>query len=359
MKTGKHLVVGGYGSVGRIISAVLANEFPDRVIAAGRDIRKAEKLYQETGGKVLPLALDIFDPDVNIETVLEDVSMVIMCLDQPDTRLVERIIRKGVDYIDITATSGFLAALEKLADLARTSGSSVVLSVGLEPGLSNLLAAYAATVLDTIQHLDIFVMLGMGDVHGDAAIRWTLDNVNAEFTVLEKGSEKLVYSFEDGLRTRFPGVGERTAYRFNFPDQHSLPKTLGINSVSTRLCFDLEIVTNVFAALKQMGILRVLRRPWAKGLFIKILKSLRFGSDHFALKVETSGRKNGAETKLGSTVYGAGEARMTGLVAAQAARRLYSGTYPAGVFHIEQLFEPQEFIHSINGITFLPGLIDN
>ena len=356
MKTGKFLVVGGYGYVGQTISTVLANQFPGQVVAAGRNFRKAEKLSQETNGKVLPLALDIFDPEVKIEKVLEGISQVIMCLDQPDTRVVEQIIRKGVDYIDITAVNSFLTRIEDFTSLARASGSSVVLSVGLEPGLTNLLAAYAATVLDTIQHLDIFVMLGMGDAHGDAAIRWTLDNVNAEFTVLENGSERLVHSFEDGLRTKLPGIGERTAYRFNFPDQHSLPKTLGINSVSSRLCFDLEIVTKAFAALKQTGVLRVLRHRWAKGFFIKILKGLRFGSDQFALKVEATGRKNGNEIKLGPTAYGVNEAHATGLVAAQVAHRLYSGIHPAGVFHIEQLFEPQEFIRSINGITFLPGI---
>lgn len=191
MKTGKFLIVGGYGCVGRTISTVLANQFPGRVVAAGRDIRKAEKLSRETDGKVLPLALDIFDPEVNnIDRVLEGVSQVIMCLDQPDTCIVEQIIRKGVDYIDITAAGGFLTAMGNLADLAKTSGSSVVLSVGLEPGLTNLLAAYAATTLDDIEHLDIFVMLGMGDAHGDAAIQWTLENINTEFSVLEKGIEK-------------------------------------------------------------------------------------------------------------------------------------------------------------------------
>ena len=53
MKTGKILVVGGYGYVGRTISIILASQFPSRVIGAGRDIRKAEKLSQETSGKVL------------------------------------------------------------------------------------------------------------------------------------------------------------------------------------------------------------------------------------------------------------------------------------------------------------------
>lgn len=356
MKTGKILVIGGYGQVGRTISSELADTFPGRVIAAGRNIQKAEQLSKETGGQVLPLALDIFNPEVNINKSLDDVSQVIMCLDQPDTSIIEDVIRKGIDYIDITAAGNFLSATEKLDHFAKETGSSVILSVGLAPGLTNLLAAHAATVLDEIKHLDIFVMLGMGDAHGDAAIQWTLDNIHADFTVLENGIEKAVRSFEEDKRVQLPGIGQRTAYRFNFPDQHSLPKTLGIDSVSSRLCFDLEIVTKSFAVLKTKGILGILHRQWAKDVFVKALKTLRFGTDQFALKVEATGRKNGDETTFDSIIRGTGEARMTGLVAAQVAHRLYSGIYPTGVFHIEQLFEPQEFIHSITGLTFLSGI---
>jgi len=356
MKTEKILVVGGYGYVGRTISTILANHFPGRVIAAGRDIRKAENLSEETSGKVLPLALDVFGPDADLEKALESVSLVIMCLDQPDTRIVEQIIRRGIDYIDITASSNFLASLEKFNGLAKESGSSVVLSVGLEPGLTNLLVADAANVLDDVHHIDIFVMLGMGDAHGDAAIRWTLENIDAEFMVLEKGTEKSVRSFEDAKRTKLPGIGERTAYRFDFPDQHSLPKTLGVDSVSSRLCFDLESVTNTFAMLKMMGALRILSRKRTRDFAVKLLKTLRFGSDQFVLKVEASGRKKGEDMRIDTAIRGAGEAHQTGLVAAEVAHRLYSDGCPAGVFHIEQLFEPQEFIHSIDGITFLSGV---
>jgi len=302
MKTGRFLIIGGYGQVGRTISSKLASQFPGQVVAAGRNIRK------------------------------------------------------GVDYIDITAASGFLAALEKLNDLAKTTGSSVVLSVGLEPGLTNLLAAHAVSILDETRHLDIFVMLGMGDVHGDAAIRWMLDNIHTEFTVLENGVEKTVRSFEDGLHTEFPGIGARTAFRFDFPDQHSLPKTLGIDSVSSRFCFDLELVTRTLAALKKTGALRILHQQRAIDFFVKLTKNLRFGSNQFALKVDAVGRRNGGEIKVSSAVRGADEAHMTGLVAAEVAHRLYSGKYPAGVFHIEQLFDPCEFINSLHGIHFTPEI---
>lgn len=356
MKKGKFLVIGGYGHVGRTISTILANQFPGQVIAAGRNLHKAERLSRETGGKVLPLAFDIFDPETNINEALDGVSQVIMCLDQPDTRIVEQIIRKGVDYIDITAANGFLTAAEKLDDLAREFGSSVVLSVGLAPGLTNLLAAQAVNALDELERLDIFVMLGMGDAHGNAAILWTLENTLTEFTVLENGVPKAVRSFEDGKQTMLPGFGRRTAYRFNFPDQHSLPRTLGIDTVSSRLCFDLEFVTKTFAALKMTGMLRILRRQWAKDVFVKLLKTLRFGTDRFVLKVDAAGRKNGSTIKIASAIRGAGEARMTGFVAAQVAHRLYSANNQTGVYQIEQIFQLEEFINGISEFEFTSGI---
>lgn len=355
MKTGSILIIGGYGHVGRTIATVLAEYFPGQVIAAGRDIRKAEALSQVTGGKVRPQALDLFDPNLKVEKLLDGVAQVIMCLDQPDTCFVERVIQKGVDYIDITASSDFLEAMAGLDGAARTAGTCAVLSVGLVPGLTNLMAAQTVAALDEVQHMDIFVLLGMGDDHGDAAVQWTLRNLHSEFTVLEDGEEVRVRSFEDGVPTLFPGIGERTAYRIDFPDQHVLPKTLGINSVSSRLAFDLEILTKGIAALKKAGLLGFLRHPRGRQIATRMLKTLRFGSDQFILKLETTGTRNGHEFQTNSIVRGADEAHKTGLVAAQVARRLYSGEFPAGVFHIEQRFHPDEFISSIQGIMYESG----
>lgn len=344
MRTGKMLVVGGYGQVGRVISNTLSKHFPGLVVAVGRNRLKAEELARASGGNVLPMALDIFDPALNIDTALSGVDQVIMCLDQPDTYLVEKIIQRGVDYLDVTASSEFLAAMEKHDKVAKQSGSRVVISVGLAPGLTNLLAAYTGKDFDQIQQLDIFVMLGMGDVHGEAAIDWTLENINAEFAILEQGVEKFVRSFEDGLRTYIPGVGDRTAYRFNFPDQHSLPITMGVNSVSSRLCFDLEYATRMFAWLKKTGLLQTLQRPWVKQVFINSLKRMRFGSDQFAVKTVVEGWENGALTVKSASIRGAAEAYMTGLVAAKVAQQLYTKDFPAGVFHIDEIFELEPLI---------------
>jgi saccharopine dehydrogenase (NAD+, L-lysine forming) len=76
MKPEKILIIGGYGHVGRTISIEFANRFPGQVIAAGRNIQKAESFSQETEGKALPLSLNIFNSNVNIEAALDGVSQV-------------------------------------------------------------------------------------------------------------------------------------------------------------------------------------------------------------------------------------------------------------------------------------------
>ena len=51
---GNILIVGGYGSVGRVIAATLGNRFPGQVIAGGRNYQKARELSLETQEKAWP-----------------------------------------------------------------------------------------------------------------------------------------------------------------------------------------------------------------------------------------------------------------------------------------------------------------
>lgn len=56
------VVVGGYDHVGRTICEILAEEYPGKVYAAGRSLKKAEQFSQSTGYKIKPLQLDIRKP---------------------------------------------------------------------------------------------------------------------------------------------------------------------------------------------------------------------------------------------------------------------------------------------------------
>lgn len=347
MINGKILVVGGYGSVGRVIATTLGKRFPSRVVAAGRNYHKAKQLSSETQQQVLPLALDIYKVR---ESELRDVAVVVTCIDQGDTQFVEQCLRRGIHYVDISASYKFLSKIEALDSEARKRGSTVVLSVGLAPGLTNLLVSYCQSVFEALEQVDIFIMLGSGEVPGKESILWILENLDTEFLVREKGAIKQVRSFEDSKETVFPDeFGRRRAYRFNFSDQQAIAKTLGIETASTWVCFDSALVTQLFALSTKTGLSKALRSRILQNLLVKIFQTFQFGSDKFAIEVDAQGIVDGNLSRYEPSIRGQKEGMITGLVAAKVAEHLYTSSLPSGVFHIEQLFDPLEFIESLSG----------
>lgn len=351
---GDILIVGGYGAVGRVIAAELAEDFPGQVVVAGRSHEKATALAQKFDGKIRPLQLDIFNTDQTAQ-ILDGVALVMICLDLPNTHFVEMCFQQGVHYVDVTASYDYLLQVEALAEMARAGGSTAVLSVGLAPGLTNLLARHAHAQFDELEQLDIHILLGLGEAHGEAAIRWMVENMNTDFTVLEQGDEKRVHSFADGRQTTFLGkLGRRTTYRFSFADQHVLTRTLNIPTVSMRLAFDSALMTSLMAAAQKVGLFKLLRYPRLKNALVKMLQRFQFGSEVFVLQVEGQGMLDGQQTSQSYAIAGQRESHFTGLVAAQVAEALMTAVFPAGVFHIEQQFDLAPFVAELEkeGLQF-------
>ena len=342
------VVVGGYGQVGQTICNGLSKLYPGKVYAAGRSLERAERFSRATGGKVKPLKLDVrgeLDPHI-----LERTKLVVMCLDQTDTRFIRDCFANGIHYVDISADYSFLAQAEQCHAAAIDGRASAVLSVGLAPGLTNLMARHAQSLLDRADRLDISILLGLGDRHGRAAIEWTIDNLNGKYKVVQGGGEREVASFTDGRTTDFGAkLGRRKAYRFNFSDQHVLPRTLGIPSVSTRLCFDSAAVTRGLAGLKATGVLRLLKYGPVRQAAIGGFGRIRLGKDGFAVKIDVGGVKEGRQMMAECLVQGRNEAAFTGRIAAAVAAALYRSEYPPGVHHIEQLFELESVLDAMGG----------
>jgi len=124
------LSLGGYGN-GKVIFEQLGRAYPCKGFAAGRNYRKAEQYSIETDRKVLPMQLDVNEriPD----DVFQDASLVIMCLDIQSTDLVQTCINHHIDYV--TADDSAIAKIQEIRSLQSTA----VLSVGLAPGITNML----------------------------------------------------------------------------------------------------------------------------------------------------------------------------------------------------------------------------
>jgi len=332
---GKILIVGGYGQVGRMIAERLAPLFPDRVTVAGRNPDKAEAAAGEIGHGAKGRAVDIFAADAG--DALDGVTLALVCLDQTDTRFVAQCLSRGIHYVDISADYGFLSQVEALDGLARRHGATAMLSVGVAPGLTNMLAAEARKKMQSVERIDILLELGLGDHHGHAAVEWMFDNLDVAYEVQESGRAKSVRSFGESLKLHLPGQrAARTAYRFNFSDQQVLGRTLGIPSVSTWLRFEDRVSTWLLAKSSQMGMGRLLRRPWWRKIAVWFFMNVHMGSDICAVAVRATGRtKDGAET-LTLGLIGRKEALMTAIIATETTRQLLTDNLVAGALHSEQ-----------------------
>ncbi len=343
----KILIAGGYGQVGRVIAHGLSPQFPGQVIIAGRSRTKAEALATELGHGTQASRIDV-NASGMLDEILDDVCLVIMCLNQWEVSFVRTCLELGIQYIDLSAQHDFQKKIESLDTIAKEHGATALLSVGVAPGLSNVLAAYARRQFDNLTHVDIFIMLGLGDVHGHAAIAWLVDNLDVEFFVHDGGVLRKVKSFNESRACHFPGISEkRTAFRFDFSDQHVIPQTLKIPSVSTWLCFDSSFVTQLISLLARIGLGAFVRLKIMRALTINLLSTFRIGSDICSVKVQALGHINGEQTLRDYSVTGHREAKLTGLVAAEAAKLMMRGGQPKGVIHLEQLVSPGDFIHQL------------
>jgi saccharopine dehydrogenase (NAD+, L-lysine forming) len=331
------LVIGGYGHVGSNVCRELAKAVPGRVVAAGRDLEKAEAFAETTDGAVLSRKVDITrDAD---EGLFDDIKLVVVCVPQENSAFVESCLNTGTHYVDITELYSFLSLVEPLDDLAESRGATALLSVGLSPGLSNLLVKHCVSQLDTAEQAEIYIMIGDGNEHGDTLNDLMLNHLAEHIVIPEDGSVQRYRPFTDGKKTTFPDdLGRRRAYRFEFPEPYVLPRTLGLERVSHRTCTDSRFTTWMMHALSRVRFWKLLRFPFVKSAMKKMMAGTS-GSDVIALKVIVSGERGGEPVTLEAAAMGRDVNTNTGRFAAIIAEEICSGEYQAGVHHAEEVFE--------------------
>ncbi|WP_218951881.1 saccharopine dehydrogenase family protein [Amycolatopsis anabasis] len=332
------LVFGGYGAVGRVTATALARWFPGRVVAAGRDPDRARAFAEETAGAVRPLAVDVTDRAA-VERAVADAGVVVCCVERANEVLARICLERGVHYVDVSATRSVLESLEGLDELAATTGAVAALSVGVAPGLTNLLARRCVAELGSATGVDVTILLGLGEHHGQDAVRWTVDSL------AQPAARGLARK-----RVHLPGAGRRTAFPFPFSDQHTLSRTLGA-PVTTRLCFDSAPATWAMFGLRRIGFFAAAHRLRLDGLLTAALSSVHFGRVSFvvhAAAVDERGRR------AAFAASGSRESEATGIVTAHVARLLHAGGLAPGVHHLEQLVEPAALFRDLepDGIRF-------
>lgn len=299
----KALVLGGYGAVGgRIVTEL--RQHGDVAVAAGRDPRRADVVIQ-------------LDEPQTIAAAMTDVDVVVNASGIERPAIVETITRLGAAFVDVTASTAYVAGVERL-EVSRP----VVLSVGLAPGLTNLLAA-AVHELAPRQSIDIAILLGAGERHGRASTTWAYNLFGSDFPDPEPGER--IRNYTRPRRFELPGYGSRRLYRADYSDQHVLSRDLDV-PVRTYFGLDSPVMTAALAGLTWLPGAR--RTP--PGLHVP-------GSDRWLVLA----RSAGGQTRW---LSGRIQSQATAVVAASAARA--SVGLPAGVHHLHRVLSLEEVDHT-------------
>ncbi|GHE90783.1 hypothetical protein GCM10018785_66890 [Streptomyces longispororuber] len=337
---GRVLVLGGYGAVGAVAARSLARRLPGRVVVAGRDIGRARRLAEDSGGTLLAARVDLGDP-VSLARALDGVSLVVLCVEPPDgaPHPARLLFERGVGLVDVTASRELVAEVEAHGALARARGARAVLSVGVAPGLTNLLARQVHADLGGADRVDLSVVLGAGEPHGKDAVRWTVGRLGQREA--GRGPGQRAAGGGGPLRvTTGPSGAARTHHPFPFSDQYTLRRTLGVPEVTTRLALDSGPLTGLLFGLRAAGAFRAARAVGAEPALTALFGAVHVGGADFTVRADAHrGGRHAARA-----VTGRAQSRFTGLVAAWAAARAHAGRVPAGVRHIEELADAPDLL---------------
>lgn len=311
------LIVGGYGAVGRHAARELASG-NHRIIVAGRRIAPAMATAAELGVEARRIDLD---ESATWQQACVDVDLVLMCMDQRDTAFVEFILGKAIHYVDIAASDDFFIRLEALPTPRR---SGVLLSVGLAPGLTNLMAASCAVGLEGPLDIRIGLLFGLNDNHGRAGVEWTVGKLVAANR--EPGSAVFDFGYH---------WGRRRLHRLDFSDQHALMRTLPQARAATYLGLDSRLATTLLFALAG----HVAGSRSARDLAVAAFRPIGLGTRACNVAVSVTGERDGHCVTRTMRFYASGESATTAKLATLMTSIFLEDPVP-GIWHSHQVLDP-------------------
>lgn len=330
------LLVGGYGSVGRLIAKLLKTRKMGTVVIAGRNEDKARLAAISIDQSFQWAEFDVELFGEKEKELVERSHIVVICLDQSKTLFAEYCLRAGKIYLDITAKSDFLKEIVRLDKVAVENKSLAIVSLGLCPGLTNLIGAELHSTFPDAEKIVTGLLLFLGEAHGRASVDWTLDNYARDFLY----SGKKERSFMNFFWFEFSGFrGARKAWRFNFSDQHALKETFEQSDFETYLCFDSAFVTRMLHVLKVCRLDRLLEVPLFRSVAVNVFSAFSFGKTGFSGRV--LGILNGKS--IGDISFSGGHTGFaTASFAVEAIRLAIALKDVHGVKHIHQVFHLDE-----------------
>lgn len=247
--SGPILIVGGYGTVGSALARLCAARWP--LLLTGRHPAKGHAIASELGAAVD--RWDLNDP----EPFAASPRAIVSTVNDPFDRVLHAAVEAGIPYVDVTRwTSRMLRAATLATQLQPTA--PVLLSSGWMGGIVNIVAASLIHELGGADDVEVAIRYDVNDSAGIDSVDF-IDRLGQDYEVRRDGVLTTVSPLSEAKWVDIGGHRTKVA-RLDTPEQLTLPLTLGVHSVATRIGFSSRASTTALLAAKTLGVFR-----WGRG----------------------------------------------------------------------------------------------
>lgn len=306
----KVLLLGATGFQGRRTAAELArSEEVDELVLAGTNEGRITELMAMLGGRrhLRTIVVDGTDVD-RLAGACEEVDILISCagpayqMEQPS---IEASVAAGIACVtlcDDQSTAGKIVALDPAAVGA---GTTIVSGCGLSPGLTNVLAVFAASQLEEVTDINIATAYSLNDYLGPALVTGLIRTFSMEAAYVSEWRRLSGRAGDLPELSYLPGpVGWVETFTCGHPEVLSLQNRFSdIRSLRYRFGLTERAGMDVVRGPATWGLARtdLTRRAWARLLrtFQPALSSMPpRGSQWTGVRVDARGRIDGRSTTI-------------------------------------------------------------
>ncbi len=378
-------ILGASGAVGRVaVQTLLASREFQRVILADIDTVAAKKLQSSANAPGMEVRrMDAGDVG-SVARIIADVDVVLNCTG-PFFRyarpVMEAVLRTGLDYVDVCDDVDATLELLAMDEAARSAGVTALIGMGNSPGITNILARFAAEhLLDSVESIDIYHAHGGEPFEGAGVVAHRLHGMSMDIPMYQDGKLRSVRFHEaDGIALRdkvdFPLIGtDIPVYPYPHPEQITIPRHLRTRRVTNRGTVLPDEYFQLTVEISRLGLdaqetltvagQRVVPRDFAIAWLLRqrdsLLRDMNFGSQKGCTKVVVAGSRHGRPRtyrfSLASTDQALGEG--TGIPAAMGAILMHRNKVSGpGVLPPEASVDPLDFLSLVKPVMELtqPG----
>jgi len=243
----------GAGEIGSIIARILSiDPKVSEIILADINVQKAKEVSKRIGSeKIVPLHLDIRD-HTSLVSAMKNVDVFVhSAFYTLNVYVTKASIDAGVSGLDLGGLYYYTLKQLELSELAEKAGVTYVVAMGSAPGLTNLMAKYAADKMDKVDEIHIRIANRTYFKEEEFKLRFfysprtyidqfTLDAViyrDGKYETVPAGSGREIVFFPE------PFNFEAETYYSLHSELATLPRTIkGVKSVDLKIAYSPELV---------------------------------------------------------------------------------------------------------------------